>query len=121
MSRSHNFHHCRHFYAWRDIPLSKNENEKRATISVITATYNAANHLLTLVCAGLGSFCFQEGQLSEDKDAYWKEADTFLDRITFALRIKMLLRFPLSYAPLRFKKMVAGDAMLTWVKGKGWE
>jgi glycosyltransferase involved in cell wall biosynthesis len=75
---------------------------------------------LRLVMAGLGSFCIQEGQLSEDKEAYWREADTFLDRITLALRIKMLMRFPLSYAPLRYKRKLAGDAMLSWVKGKGW-
>lgn len=76
---------------------------------------------LKLACAGLGSFCIQEGQLSEDKAAYWREADTFLDRITFASWIKILLRKPLKYAPIRIKKMVAGDAMLTWVKAKGWQ
>jgi len=81
----------------------------------------AKHDRLTLVCAGLGSFCIQEGQLSEDKQAYWKEADTFLERTTFAARIKILLRKPLKYAPIRVKKMAAGDDMLTWVKGKGWQ
>ncbi|MGA7749555.1 MAG: glycosyltransferase family 2 protein [Gallionella sp.] len=81
----------------------------------------ARHDKLTLVCAGLGSFCIQEGQLSEDKKSYWKEADTFLDRITIALWIRILLRMPLKYAPIRVKKWVAGDAMLTWVKGKGWQ
>lgn len=76
---------------------------------------------LTLVCAGLGSFCIQNGQLSEDKESYWREADTFLDRITFAKRIKILLQMSLKIVPGRFKKMVEGDAMLTWVKGKGWK
>lgn len=76
---------------------------------------------LTLVCAGLGSFCIHEGQLSSDKQAYWKEAETFLARITFAARIKILLRMPFKYAPIRVKKMLAGNAMLTWVKGKGWQ
>jgi len=75
---------------------------------------------LKLVIAGLGSFCIQEGQLSEDKESYWKEAGTFLDRTTVSLRIKMLVRFPLSYLPLRYKRKLAGNAMLTWVKGKGW-
>jgi glycosyltransferase involved in cell wall biosynthesis len=76
---------------------------------------------LTLVCAGLGSFCIHDGQLSEDKAAYWKEADTFLERVTFAARINILLQKTLKYAPIRFKKMAAGNTMLTWVKGTGWE
>jgi glycosyltransferase involved in cell wall biosynthesis len=76
---------------------------------------------VTLVCAGLGSFCIQEGQLSEDKKAYWREADTFLERISFVSWMKILLRMPLKNASIRVKKMVAGGAMLTWVKGKGWE
>lgn len=81
----------------------------------------AKHDRLKLVCAGLGSFCIHDGQLSEDMASYWKEADTFLDRITFASWIKILLRKPFKYAPIRIKKMMAGDAMLTWVKGKGWE
>ena len=76
---------------------------------------------LTLVCAGLGSFCIQEGQLSEDKDAYWKEADTFLDRITFISMVKILLRMPLKNAPIRVKKWAASNTMLTWVKDRGWQ
>lgn len=81
----------------------------------------AKHDRLTLVMAGLGSFCTHAGQLSEDMESYWKEADTFLDRITFALRIKILARFLLGYVPLRYKIRMAGNAMLTWVKGKGWQ
>lgn len=81
----------------------------------------AKQNRLTLVCAGLGSFCIQEGQLSEDRGAYWQEADTFLDRVTVASWIKILLRMPLKNVPIRIKKRVAGNAMLTWVKGKGWQ
>ena len=76
---------------------------------------------LTLVCAGLGSFCIHEGQLSEDKRAYRREADTFLERTTLAAWIRILLRMPLNHAPIRIKKWLAGDAMLTWEKGKGWQ
>ena len=76
---------------------------------------------LTLVCAGLGSFCIQEGQLSEDKESYWKEADIFLDRITLVSWIKILLRKPLKNVPIRVKKWAARDAMLTWVKDRGWQ
>ena len=76
---------------------------------------------LTLVYAGLGSFCIQEGQLSEDKESYWKEAETFLERVTLVSWAKILLRKPLNHAPVRIKKMMAGDAMLAWVKGKGWQ
>jgi hypothetical protein len=76
---------------------------------------------LVLACAGLGSFCIHEGQLSEDKQAYWQEADTFLEPVTFTSWIKTLLRMPLKYAPIRVKKRVAGDAMLTWVQGRGWQ
>jgi hypothetical protein len=28
---------------------------------------------------------------------------------------------PLKYAPIRIKKWAAGDAMLTWAKGRGWQ
>lgn len=75
---------------------------------------------LTLVIAGLGSFCIHEGQLSEDKAAYSREAEKFLDRITVALRIKMLAHLFLNYVPLRYKRAIAGDAMVKWVKGRGW-
>ena len=81
----------------------------------------AKHDKLTVVIAGLGSFCIHAGQLSEDIESYWKEADTFLDRITFALRIKMLVRLLLGYAPISYKIRMAGNAMLTWVKGKGWQ
>jgi len=81
----------------------------------------AKHDRLMLVCAGLGSFCIHEGQLSEDKQAYWKEAENFLERISFAQWLKILLRKPLKHAPIRLKKMAAGDSMLTWVKGKGWQ
>lgn len=76
---------------------------------------------LTLVCAGLGSFCIHDAQLSEDKQAYWREADTFLERTSFSSWLKIMLRMPLKHLPIRVKKWLAGDAMLTWQKGKGWQ
>jgi glycosyltransferase involved in cell wall biosynthesis len=81
----------------------------------------AGRDRLVLACAGLGSFCIHEGQLSEDKQAYWQEAETFLKRTTLAAWIKIMLRMPLKYAPIRIKKWAAGDVMLTWVKGGGWQ
>lgn len=76
---------------------------------------------LLLVCAGLGSFCIHDGQLSEAKLAYWQEASTFLERISFSSWLKIILRMPLKNAPIRVKKWAAGDAILTWEKGKGWQ
>ena len=74
---------------------------------------------LKVVCAGLGSFCVNENhQLSDDKVAYWKEASSFLERMTFTLWIKMLIRLPLRHAPLRMKKFLAGDNLLLWVGGR---
>lgn len=81
----------------------------------------AKHDRLKLVCAGLGSFCIHEGQLSEDKQAYWQEADTFLERTSSVAWLRILLRKPLKHAPIRLKKMAAGDDMLTWVNGKGWQ
>jgi glycosyltransferase involved in cell wall biosynthesis len=81
----------------------------------------AKKERLTLVSAGFGSFCIHEGQLSEDRKAYWKEARTFLEARSVFSWVVMLLQKPLKFAPTRIKKMLAGDAMLTWRKGGGWE
>lgn len=76
---------------------------------------------LTVVYAGLGSFCVHDGQLSEDRDAYWREAEPFLERRTLSLWARTLVRKLLRHAPLPIKIIMAGDGMLTWMKGKGWE
>ncbi len=56
--------------------MSKNENEKRATISVVTATYNAANHLPRLIESLRGQ---------TDKDFEWVVADGASDDGTLEL------------------------------------
>lgn len=81
----------------------------------------ATHARLTLVGAGLGSFCLHEGQLSEDKDAYWREADTFLERISWFGWIRIMLRMPLRFAPNRIKRMVGGNGLLSWRKDGGWQ
>jgi glycosyltransferase involved in cell wall biosynthesis len=75
---------------------------------------------LTVAAAGLGSFCFHEGQLSEDKDFYWEEADTFLEPFSIRTRIKTMLQKPLQYLPRQLKKRIAGEKLLIWKKGAGW-
>jgi glycosyltransferase involved in cell wall biosynthesis len=75
---------------------------------------------LKVVCAGLGSFCIDPGpQLSDDKAAYWREAETFLEPLTLASRFKALLRKPLNHAPLRIKKFLARQNLLLW-NNEGW-
>lgn len=76
---------------------------------------------LITIGTGLGSFCFHDGQLSENQEAYWKEADTFLEAFTVWTRIKAILQMPLQYMPRRLKKMVAGEKLLLWKKGSGWK
>jgi glycosyltransferase involved in cell wall biosynthesis len=71
--------------------------------------------------AALGSFCFHHGQLSEDADAYWKEANTFLEPFSVRTWIKTMLQMPLQYLPRRLKKIVAGEKLLLWKKGSGWK
>jgi glycosyltransferase involved in cell wall biosynthesis len=77
-------------------------------------------HNLTTVCAGLGSFCIHSGQLSEDKQAYWKEATTFLRSPGLRSWLQIQLRRLLTHAPSRIKRKVAGKAMLVWTNDRGW-
>lgn len=56
--------------------MSKNANEKRATISIITATYNAAHHLPVLIESLRGQ---------TDKDFEWVVADGASDDGTLEL------------------------------------
>jgi hypothetical protein len=76
---------------------------------------------LTIIGTGLGSFCFHSGQLSEDQNAYWKEANTFLEAFSVKTWIQTILQLPLQYLPRRLKKIVAGEKLLLWKKGNGWK
>ena len=80
----------------------------------------AARERLVVVCAAFGSFCIHEGQLSENHELYRQEASTFLEPVTMMAWIKTKVQFPLKYLPRRLKKAVAGDNMLVWDKGRGW-
>jgi len=76
----------------------------------------AVRDSLVVVCAGLGSFCIHEGQLSENLALYWIEASTFLKPMTLLVRIKTGLQQVAQYLPMRLKKAVAGNNFLRWQK-----
>lgn len=80
----------------------------------------AAREQLTVVCAALGSFCIHEGQLSENRALYRREANSFLEMLTLRTWIKTKLQIPLQYLPRRLKKAIAGRNMLVWEKGRKW-
>lgn len=78
------------------------------------------NSELTVVCAGFGSFCIHEGQLSQDQEAYWHEAELFTEPFSIFTWIESLLQRPLQYLPRTLKKKIAGQYFIMWKKGKGW-
>lgn len=75
---------------------------------------------LTVIYAGLGSFCIHEGQLSQEIEAYWHEAESFLEPFSISKWMKSIIQRPLQYLPGSLKKKVAGPHFLMWKKGKGW-
>lgn len=80
----------------------------------------AVRDSLVVACAGFGSFCIHEGQLSENLALYWLEASTFLKPMTLLVRIKTRFQQVAQYLPVRLKKAVAGKKFLRWKKGLGW-
>lgn len=75
---------------------------------------------LTVICAGLGSFCIHEGQLSQHIEAYWQEAESFVEPFSISAWAESIFQRPLQYLPRSLKKKIAGQNFVMWAKNKGW-